>query len=182
MRDHPRLRGEKIFLFMMGCIFLGSPPLTRGKEAERLFKKTAKRITPAYAGKSPSLLPLLSSVQDHPRLRGEKLSLKVNVTPVLGSPPLTRGKDCRKKIWRKCWGITPAYAGKSRIPQNIVDTHRDHPRLRGEKMAMMAYAYRQEGSPPLTRGKEILAKRISSSAGITPAYAGKSLYCLLLAM
>ena len=140
------------------------------------------RITPAYAGKSKEAGRKISQEEDHPRLRGEKSSGRMPAGRQLGSPPLTRGKDCRKKIWRKCWGITPAYAGKSRIPQNIVDTHRDHPRLRGEKMAMMAYAYRQEGSPPLTRGKEILAKRISSSAGITPAYAGKSLYCLLLAM
>ena len=29
--------------------------------------------------------------------------------------------------------ITPAYAGKSRPPQNAIVTKRDHPRLCGEK-------------------------------------------------
>ena len=50
---------------------------------------------------------------------------------------------------------------------------RDHPRLRGEKVALISTLSLMRGSPPLTRGKadaltdEIYSKRI------TPAYAGK---------
>ena len=52
---------------------------------------------------------------------------------------------------------------------------KDHPRLRGEKFQREEYVFACLGSPPLTRGKakkKIYAEEI---AGITPAYAGKSL-------
>ena len=51
------------------------------------------RITPAYAGKSKCSWEKSSSVKDHPRLCGEKISpyAEYEVTP--GSPPPMRGKD-----------------------------------------------------------------------------------------
>lgn len=56
---------------------------------------------------------LKGRTRDVPRLRGEKLSLKVSVTPVLGSPPLTRGKVALTWEGITTNRITPAYAGKS---------------------------------------------------------------------
>ena len=56
---------------------MGSPPPMRGKVRCRPTGKGARRITPAYAGKSivfPHLLPVES---DHPRLCGEKIVNKV---------------------------------------------------------------------------------------------------------
>ena len=50
--DHPRLRGEKSFLFSSLFFFVGSPPLTRGKVTAICFVMAFFRITPAYAGKS----------------------------------------------------------------------------------------------------------------------------------
>ena len=50
-QDHPRLRGEKIFKFFLLILFLGSPPLTRGKGMLNFPSYRALRITPAYAGK-----------------------------------------------------------------------------------------------------------------------------------
>ena len=65
-----------------------------------------------------------------------------------------RGKVKQKKKSIKFNGITPAYAGKSRLQrQNVVE---------------------QGGSPPPMRGK---VRETSAPAGyvrITPAYAGKS--------
>ena len=50
--DHPRLRGEKRD-FMIKCVGIqGSPPLTRGKDAQSSPIGFKIRITPAYAGKS----------------------------------------------------------------------------------------------------------------------------------
>ena len=66
----------------------------RGKEDLCAKKLIELRITPAYAGKSPEYHRAFQAVRDHPRLCGEKL--------------------VRLLDNRKCLGITPAYAGKSR--------------------------------------------------------------------
>ena len=60
VKDHPRLRGEKLPQNLRDPCFLGSPPLTRGKDKSIQRCVTKARITPAYAGKSMahSLSPL----------------------------------------------------------------------------------------------------------------------------
>ena len=71
-------------------------------------------------------------------------------------------------------GITPAYAGKS------IDTACrragwwDHPRLCGEKEPSDRMLSIPTGSPPPMRGKATARGHAKKSAGITPAYAGKS--------
>ena len=52
-----------------------------------------KRITPAYAGKSGELYVLFKSIQDHPRLCGEKVLIMIHLLTTYGSPPPMRGKD-----------------------------------------------------------------------------------------
>ena len=52
----------------------------------------------------------------------------------------------------------------------------DHPRLRGEKISGHIAYTPHSGSPPLTRGKATTCVAIRMSAGITPAYAGKSYF------
>ena len=70
--------------------------------------------------------------------------------------------------------ITPAYAGK-RTNENLVRLfNKDHPRLCGEKSAMLRRLYPVPGSPPPMRGKVPLVTSIAIVSGITPAYAGKS--------
>ena len=70
--DHPRLCGEKLFVFR--CIYhnIGSPPPMRGK-GTKVFQQIQKsRITPAYAGKSTARYQIQLKLTDHPRLCGEK--------------------------------------------------------------------------------------------------------------
>ena len=45
-----------------------------------------------------------------------------------------RGKVRVGEAYSRAYRITPAYAGKSRPPQNAIVTKRDHPRLCGEKV------------------------------------------------
>ena len=131
---------------------------------------------------------------DHPRLRGEKSFKSESVLPVLGSPPLTRGKVIypfchvngkgsppltRGKVWRgQKYGatgrITPAYAGKSSSTPSATSAARDHPRLRGEKPIIATENHIVLGSPPLTRGKGHVKRTTQNIERITPAYAGKS--------
>ena len=66
-----------------------------------------------------------------------------------------RGKAPENLHHGERWRITPAYAGKSVEFADILDYSRDHPRLCGEKKTG--------------------ATGVTSSIGITPAYAGKSI-------
>ena len=50
----------------------------------------------------------------------------------------------------------------------------DHPRLCGEKAIRATSATPQRGSPPPMRGKGSALMQSKATAGITPAYAGKS--------
>ena len=74
-------------------------------------------------------------------------------------------------------GITPAYAGKRVFSDAYDNLLKDHPRLCGEKFTGGKRRTLTRGSPPPMRGKvtadfyNLLEKRI------TPAYAGKSLFC-----
>ena len=65
----------------------------RGKAVKKSTERTIKRITPAYAGKSPLMTKIFSAGEDHPRLCGEKADLYTQVAGGVGSPPPMRGKD-----------------------------------------------------------------------------------------
>ena len=71
-------------------------------------------------------------------------------------------------------GITPAYAGKRKIPQIVASKCRDHPRLCGEKVDSTFSLLIVRGSPPPMRGKAIRKYWELGTPRITPAYAGKS--------
>ena len=152
--DHPRLRGEKARSAASDLCRWGSPPLTRGKGGQGGPVSAASRITPAYAGKRVADTLFLDASQDHPRLRGEKLSCSGFCTGIPGSPPLTRGKGIAILFLLLTMRITPAYAGKRSTRQPIESQREDHPRLRGEKCVQTNVIAVERGSPPLTRGKE----------------------------
>ena len=71
-QDHPRVCGEKAGLvFQLACP-LGSPPRVRGKVIGSGLGPIPLRITPAYAGKSRLRRHREHTLQDHPRVCGEK--------------------------------------------------------------------------------------------------------------
>ena len=70
------------------------------------------RITPAYAGKSLDMLGTGCQNRDHPRLCGEKYTLKFKPRQNRGSPPPMRGKVLQENGSVYEIRITPAYAGK----------------------------------------------------------------------
>ena len=131
--DLLRLRGEKSAPHGGTLSYLGSPPLTRGKVVCHAHLRLAQRITPAYAGKRSIRSRSPARCGDHPRLRGEKVSIVNIVSNFSGSPPLTRGKE--QDFFTKFLAvrITPAYAGKRRAFALPFSQSGDHPRLRGEK-------------------------------------------------
>ena len=70
--------------------------------------------------------------------------------------------------------ITPAYAGKRNGQSPTMLLRRDHPRVCGEKNAILSGRKTEPGSPPRMRGKATPTTSGGSWHRITPAYAGKS--------
>ena len=71
-RDHPRVCGEKSEQESFRHSAHGSPPRMRGKVSRLISSSRRVRITPAYAGKRTLSLDDCFSIQDHPRVCGEK--------------------------------------------------------------------------------------------------------------
>ena len=131
--DHPRVCGEK------GCSAChakekpGSPPRMRGKGACNQAVCPDNGITPAYAGKRQIGQRAKLPPWDHPRVCGEKVVPLVWMTCDIGSPPRMRGKVITVERNQLPRGITPAYAGKSTVPDVAGIPAEDHPRVCGEK-------------------------------------------------
>ena len=85
-----------------------------------------------------------------------------------------RGKERGHGIRLQHSGITPAYAGKSEIFELSHNLKKDHPRLCGEKRAVIVDPSAASGSPPPMRGKGFSVQVQDAPYRITPAYAGKS--------
>ena len=146
----------------------------RGKVRRCRFSSMPDRITPAYAGKSSSMILLVQCTRDHPRLCGEKFHNAYNSPLWLGSPPPMRGKAHKSSGTAFSIRITPAYAGKSFNFLSASFAMRDHPRLCGEKWKHRIFLRYYKGSPPPMRGKAKTDLFDFFEIRITPAYAGKS--------
>ena len=133
---------------------LGSPPRGRGKVMARTVKCPGCGITPAWAGKSQRCWAAHR--------------------PAEGSPPRGRGKDVTLKTSSEKPGITPAWAGKRRQARTLLRVVKDHPRVGGEKISGDCFFCPIVGSPPRGRGKGRMGQIQIAQAGITPAWAGKS--------
>ena len=174
--DHPRVGGEKGWDAAPCVLHCGSPPHGRGKAKRPTGLLFPAGITPAWAGKRSGYAVCAWSLQDHPRVGGEKPEWAPITFLMLGSPPRGRGKG-----WNPCWRgllnrITPAWAGKRENKQQDRTITWDHPRVGGEKLGRMAVAISVIGSPPRGRGKVAKPDERTERKGITPAWAGKSCF------
>ena len=113
-QDHPRVCGEKLFPFAFRRILGGSPPRVRGKGGIIRYNNFVHRITPACAGKSERFWSRKDTLEDHPRVCGEKRLEIISMHLVKGSPPRVRGKAASADVGFRNLGITPACAGKRR--------------------------------------------------------------------
>ena len=136
-------------------------------------------ITPACAGKSPCISSGRHTTQDHPRVCGEKSITVLFRSVGTGSPPRVRGKvntDFYEQFKQR---ITPACAGKSQRRRRIALVAEDHPRVCGEKVAIICITAFLWGSPPRVRGKVKIQSPLHARCRITPACAGKRCACCL---
>ena len=152
-RDHPRVCGEKPRIFFMSIRSAGSPPRMRGKGQPLYIVVSESGITPACAGKSPCPIVSSTTLQDHPRVCGEKFRAYAKIWNEWGSPQRMRGKAEDTRSAGRTAGITPACAGKSVAITCRAWYPRDHPRVCGEKEAGALSEVYETGSPPRVRGK-----------------------------
>ena len=152
-KDHPRVCGEKAVSYRKATSVQGSPPRVRGKAGTFPTQGVGGRITPACAGKSISRRQERLWRQDHPRVCGEKVSMKMPGELREGSPPRVRGKADAPVRQKSASGITPACAGKRRREPSQDTFVKDHPRVCGEKRYAGNPGHWQLGSPPRVRGK-----------------------------
>ena len=174
LRDHPRVCGEKLLCPAQPRRCRGSPPRMRGKVCCIVCAGMGQRITPAYAGKSIRRNKKCRTLQDHPRVCGEKTGQSWEQAYIGGSPPRMRGKVTKTVTETGERRITPAYAGKSGIIFVYDVLRQDHPRVCGEKSMMVPHTLTRLGSPPRMRGKAAGKRFFALHPRITPAYAGKS--------
>ena len=152
--DHPRVCGEKHPRKLCCELPRGSPPRMRGKETAETVAPSPARITPAYAGKRRVSIRCTAASWDHPRVCGEKYEPARAQGLIMGSPPRMRGKGIFAILALRATGITPAYAGKSRLCRNSYRPEKDHPRVCGEKACATWRGRTALGSPPRMRGKD----------------------------
>ena len=167
--DHPRMGGEKPFLFYGGSSDSGSPPHGRGKVHVLCLKGGNVGITPAWAGKSEVSKYAAKPGEDHPRVGGEKIIWASVSIAALESPPHGRGKAAAFDDNGYVNRITPAWAGKRGISICTILAVRDHPRMGGEKLTLIFLVFFAVGSPPHGRGKVTAFILAYVAVGITPA-------------
>ena len=161
---------------MLMAVYLaaGSPPPTRGTPSCPLSSFSSSGITPAYAGNTRIKTRVQRLPRDHPRLRGEHVIFLIYLIPHVGSPPPTRGTLVCRAVLVAFSGITPAYAGNTKIYTVFSIKIKDHPRLRGEHAIASIGSCILLGSPPPTRGTLTVYNLSFCPSGITPAYAGNT--------
>ena len=131
-RDHPRSRGE--YGNAIACLIyaLGSSPLSRGIQIHTRCGKYIQGIIPALAGNTDSTKATTSNCPDHPRSRGEYVTVIGERNHICGSSPLSRGIHSAPKQLFATSRIIPALAGNTTTGLGTAGGRRDHPRSRGE--------------------------------------------------
>ena len=180
---HPRLRGADLKCLSLKRADEGSSPLTRGGLFCLLDLLCLVGLIPAYAGRTSVPLRFPHRSWAHPRLRGADFSGHFFSLMMLGSSPLTRGGLVLLDGRSRQSGLIPAYAGRTHHATVIPTAATAHPRLRGADDSLLVDVAQFEGSSPLTRRGLPSRLRSSSSLGLIPAYAGRTLAgCLVCAV
>ena len=175
LRAHPRSRGENSIVRPLRGAARGSSPLTRGKQSLTYWVAARRGLIPAHAGKTASSSMVRRIIGAHPRSRGENVAVAVLITCMVGSSPLTRGKQSRWKRAQRLQGLIPAHAGKTPQKYPHREMSRAHPRSRGENATPAKLRVFLNGSSPLTRGKRVVDVAPARAQGLIPAHAGKTL-------
>ena len=132
-------------------------------------------VSPQGEEKFEDVRNIVGQIGSSPRRRG-KDGNEVQLIAAEGITPAWAGKDGEDHLVAQLPGITPACAGKRLLGLLRKTAVRDHPRMGGENVSDGESVNRYEGSPPHRRGKVRRIRENLERVGITPAWAGKSLW------
>ncbi len=130
---------------------MGSPPLARELLELPTYSACIVGITPARAGITCCRLYCYKLPEDHPRSRGNYVTICSASTFRTGSPPLARELPMLRQLISKWGRITPARAGITALSSTEMLPLRDHPRSRGNYLEDPVPVPNAVGSPPLAR-------------------------------
>ena len=171
---HPRSRGENRFTLKTLSLYVGSSPLTRGKQDPSPRRARRPGLIPAHAGKTYRYRQTKQGSGAHPRSRGENRPVCEATRPACGSSPLTRGKRHEGLVHPDPRGLIPAHAGKTPGSPRRPGRPWAHPRSRGENKYGTRVGMAWRGSSPLTRGKRHPRADWIPTHRLIPAHAGKT--------
>ena len=112
----------------------GSSPRGRGKLHADRPDATARRLIPAWAGKTLSACRRANRRWAHPRVGGENVVTQVPVGTPPGSSPRGRGKLIAVDLDTMRERLIPAWAGKTRSRSATPWGSPAHPRVGGENL------------------------------------------------
>ena len=149
---HPRSRGEHRSWRRFCRLLPGSSPLARGTLGKQQLRDYGRRLIPARAGNTRSVVQRRCTAAAHPRSRGEHIAW-VRASPARrGSSPLARGTRYRASLRYRPHRLIPARAGNTAIFRLDVRSVSAHPRSRGEHRSWRRFVPWLFGSSPLARG------------------------------
>ncbi len=172
--DHPRMRGEHTDSEPMGRECTGSSPHARGALVAQPVAGGGDGIIPACAGSTPESWTITACCRDHPRMRGEHVSMRSMNFCCGGSSPHARGAPGGLLGVARGGGIIPACAGSTYGQARPSTTYEDHPRMRGEHPQIEAGPEFTGGSSPHARGALDRVHGLPAAGGIIPACAGST--------
>ena len=171
---HPRSRGENPCRIVHVSCHVGSSPLTRGKSEAFARAFDLAGLIPAHAGKMPRTDRRPSKRWAHPRSRGENAIVGRPDALMRGSSPLTRGKCSGVSMPRCGPGLIPAHAGKISPVSTQIESHRAHPRSRGENRRCPRHGDHPQGLIPAHAGKIIVRARPAGQTRAHPRSRGEN--------
>jgi len=168
------VRGEHRWVSQPARPFLGSSPRARGAQETTFTNAAAEGIIPACAGSTLPGAPSPDRMGDHPRVRGEHLSVLSLAAAPRGSSPRARGAPHVDPGPATSAGIIPACAGSTSATVPPRRHTGDHPRVRGEHPRFRFSLAAPAGSSPRARGALSMLVRGRCHSGIIPACAGST--------
>mgnify|MGYP000845858512 CR=1 FL=1 len=174
--DHPRMRGEHLWVGPGNACVRGSSPHARGTLLVSFYHHVERGIIPACAGNTRYGLFFFFYPWDHPRMRGEHEGFEGVLDECAGSSPHARGTLRLTGRGRIGNGIIPACAGNTIVQPKEQVRWRDHPRMRGEHKPSSRSSLKRRGSSPHARGTPGRSSPTSWYGGIIPACAGNTHY------
>ncbi len=152
----------------------GPSPRARGARGFDALPGRERGTIPACAGSTPRRRGNSPATRDHPRVRGEHITLEARLRAKMGPSPRARGAQPDRVPRALPSGTIPACAGSTPAVTSGNPSLWDHPRVRGEHAAELPAEETVTGPSPRARGAPGRNFGGMPIAGTIPACAGST--------